>query len=211
MRMKDLWQLPAVVLLALSVQGGCILVPEIVDRIVELAVTGEVSKELDAIGKINVHNDLDSLDIRTELSLTEILDDNDIDVSDVKAVSVAGATYRTTQPDPEATREIQGGTVYIRREGGAEVPLVGPGTFNAVVNSVTTETTATLNAAGVAVINSLLQDLLAEAQGSGFATNTKVYYRLTGNSVPTGIATDFKWELRLKMNVVGKIEVEIPE
>jgi hypothetical protein len=207
MRMRNLWQLPAVALLALSVQGGCVLVPEIVDRIVELAVTGQVSEELAAVGIVNVHDDRDTVDVRAGLNLEELLDDNGIDVSNATSVSLAGATYRTIQLDPTPNREIQNGTVTIQRGfGGPEVVLIQ--NFNAVVNSVTTETTATLNPAGVAGVNALLADLLAEAKGGPPAANTVIIYHVTGNSLPAGVATDFRWELNLKINVVGTIEVE---
>jgi hypothetical protein len=208
MRFGRLWQLPAVALLALSVQGGCLLVPEILDRVVELAVTGTVSEELVAAGVINTHDDRDTVDVKGELDLQALLEDNGIDVSDLVSVTVQGATYITTQPDPQATRQIQNGTVTIQRLGvGTEQTLIS--NFNVTVNNVTTDTTAPLQAPGVAVINALLADLVTEAKGGAPAQNTRIVYHVTGNSLPSGIATNFKWEIKLLINVVGTIEVEI--
>jgi hypothetical protein len=212
MRIRNLWQLPAVALLALSVQGGCVLVPEIVDRLVELAVTGTVTKELTSAGSVNTHDDRDTVDVRGDLKLAAVLEDAGIDVSDVKSVTVQGATYLTTKPDPEPLRAIQNGTVTIERiAGGGEQTLIS--NFNAVVNGVTTETTAPLQAPGVGVVNTLLQQLLDEVKNGtpGSAGDTRIVYHVTGTSVPGNVATNFKWRLKLLVNVVGTIDVSIPE
>lgn len=209
MRIRNLWQLPAVALLALSVQGGCILMPEMVDRIVELAVSGTVTEQLDAVGVVNTHDDRDTVDVRGELDLAAVLEDADIDVSKVKAIKVQGATYRTIRLDPQATREIQNGTVTVQRIGGPAQVLIS--NFNARVNEVTTARTAQLNAAGVGVVNTLIGQLLTELQGGGSAGDARIIYHVTGTSVPAGVATDFTWELKLIVSIVGEVDIEVVE
>jgi hypothetical protein len=200
----------AVLVLAAVVAGaGCILVPEIKDKVVELALSGSTTVEFASVGEKNTHDETGTVDIRDDLDLQGLLQDAGVDVSDVKDVKFAGVAYRVIQPDPDPDREIQDGTVTIRRGGGAETPLVT--NLNVKVNGATSWQTATLDPAGVAIVNDLLADVLAEAKGGMPAADTQITYHVTGDSAPADVETNFKWELRLSVSIVGKVKVSVPD
>lgn len=199
--------LTAALALVAMTSTSCLIIPEIEDRVVELAVSGSATTEWTSSGTLNNHDDLTTLDIRDFVDIAQSLEDAGVDIENVQRIALAGVSYRTTQPDPTAGRQIVNGQVTFQRSGGSEVPLVT--SFTEDVNSVTTFKTATLSPTGVAQINALLEELLAELQG-GPPANTVFTYHVTGQSVPGNVGTDFKWELRLDLNMVGTVSVEVP-
>lgn len=209
MRMRNRSTLAALILTMLVGQG-CLLLPEIEKRVVELAVGGSTTQEFSAIGEINTINDRDTVDVRTAIDLPGLLDNAGIDLSDVETIAFAGAAYRVTQQDPTANRAITGGTVTIQRGlGGAETTLIS--NFNVAVNDPANANfqPATLNSAGVNVVNQILNDILTELKGGAPATNTLVITHVSGNSTPA-VATNFKYELRLDVSIVGTVHVDVP-
>lgn len=198
----------AVLALALSTLGsGCPVIPQIKDRIVELAVGGSTIAEFVASGVINTYDDTKTVDLHDGLDLAQIIDDAGVDVSDVESVKLSGVSDRVTVPDPNPGRTIANGTVTIQRAGGAVTPLVTG--FNVNVNSVTSFQTATLDPAGVAVLNALLADLLAEVKTGTPASNTMVTYHVSGQSQPTGVETNFTWELKVDVSILGTVKVKV--
>jgi len=197
--------------LPLAIVGsGCILIPEIEERIVELAVGHSIVVPFTSLGETNTHDDTETINVALDVSLDEILADNDIDASDVKDVKLAGVAYRVTQG--EAGRTITGGTVEFRRHptatpAGTNVPLVT--SFSADAGAPTGWITVPLAAAGVTEINALLGELLNEAKGNGAATNTWVTYHVNGVSNPNADPTDFKWEVRLSLTIVGAFKTDV--
>ena len=190
--------------------SGCILIPEIEERIVELAVGHSIVIPFTSLGETNVHDDTETINVALDVSLDQILADNGIDASKVKDVKVAGVAYRVTQG--EAGRTITGGTVEFRRHptstpAGTFLPLVT--SFSANAGAPTGWITVPLAAAGVTDLNVLLADLLDEAKGNGPAANTWVTYHVNGVSNPTSDPTDFKWEVRLSLTIVGTITTDI--
>lgn len=210
MRMRNRSTLAALILTMLFGQG-CLLIPEIEKRVVELAVGGSTTQEFVASGELNVHDKRDTVDVRTAIDLPSLLDNAGIDLSDVETIAFSGAAYRVTQQDPTANRAIQNGTVTIQRGlAGAETPLVD--NFNVLVNDPANLSfqNTTLNSAGVALINQLLNDVLAELKGGPPATNTIVITHVHGDSSPGQIATDFKYEIRFDVSIVGTVHVDVP-
>ena len=199
--------LTAALALLASTSTSCLLIPEIQDRVVELVISGSATTEWTSSGTLNNHDDQTTIDIRDFVDIRQSLEDAGVDIENVQRIAVAGMSYRTTLPDPTAGRQIVNGQVSFQRSGGSEVPLVID--FTEDVNSVTTFKTATLSAGGVTQVNALLADLLAELQG-GPPANTVFTYHVTGQSVPGDVGTNFTWELKLDLNMVGTISVEVP-
>lgn len=189
--------------------SSCIAIPEVVDRVVELVVSGSISEEFHATGIINTHTDFDSVtvDLTDVVDMEQMLDDAGIEPSDADSILLLGAEYRCTVPDPTGTRAIENGNVTIQRDGGVETPLITD--FSVLVNTVTAYQEAPLDPAGVAVLNEVLADLLVWVQGDIPPQSLTVTYRVSGDSDPPGVTTDFKWELVLHFNIVGSIEIEM--
>lgn len=199
--------------LPLAMMGsGCILIPEIEKRIVELAVGHSIIVPFTSLGETNTHNDTETINVGLDVSLDQILADNGISASDVKDVKLAGVAYRVTKA--EAGRTITGGTVEFRRHPTgtdpgtpAYTPLVTSFTGNA--GSTTGWITVALDATGVTAVNTLLTDLLNEAKGLGVAPNKFVTYHVNGVSNPVADPTDFKWEFRLSLTIVGSFKTDV--
>jgi len=207
MRTKKILQWSAVPLVAfLALGANCPLIPEIEERIVELALLGSTAVEFTSQGEINTIDEVRVIDIRDDFDLDGLLDDAGVDVSEVKAIKVAGVSYRTTQAEVGTARTIMNGNVTIQRAGGPVVPLVT--NFSEFVNEVLSYKTAPLDPAGVDVINDIAADLLKELQ-DGTPANSTVTYHLTGDSTPINEETDFKWEVKVDVSVVGTIKVDV--
>lgn len=210
MRTLSKWKTLALALPLAVVANGCILIPEIEERIVELAVGHSIVVPFTSFGETNTHDEINTINVALDVSLDQILDDNGIDASDVKDVKIAGVAYRVTQG--EAGRTITGGTVEFRRHptavpAGTFLPLVT--SFSADAGAPTGWITVPLDATGVADLNVLLADLLDEAKGNGAAADTWITYHVNGVSNPTDDETDFKWEFRVNLTIVGTIKADI--
>jgi len=198
-----------ILVLAISAMGakGCPTVPQIEDRIVELALGGSVTLPWEARGVINNYNDTGTIDLGTELDLASILDDADVDASDVTSVKISGVSYRITVPDPSAGRTIENGTVTAQRQGSGTVGLITD--FDADASSTTGWITAPLSSAGINMLNGILTDALASAQGGGPIPNGNVTFTVAGVSNPQGVTTNFDWEMKIDISIVGKFELQV--
>ena len=192
--------------------SGCILIPEIEERIDELAVGHTIVVPFTSSGETNVHDEINTINVALDVSLDQILADNGISAADVKDVKLAGVAYRVTKG--EAGRTITGGTVEFRRHATgvdpgtpAYTPLVT--SFSANAGAPTGWITVPLNAAGVTGVNAFLTALLTEAKGGGAATNTWITYHVNGVSNPVADPTDFKWEFRLSLTIVGTFKTDV--
>lgn len=210
MRMHPKLKTLALALPFAMVGSGCILIPEIEERIVELAVGHSIVVPFTSFGETNTHDDTETINVALDVSLDEILAENGLDASNVKDVKLAGVAYRVTQG--ETGRTITGGTVEFRRHptstpANTFLPLVT--SFSADAGVPTDWITVPLNATGVTDINVLLAALLTEAKGGAAAANTWVTYHVNGVSNPTSDPTDFKWEIRLSLTIVGTFKTDI--
>jgi hypothetical protein len=190
-------------LLALTAGTGCMLFPQLKDKVVDLVTSGSVTAGFQARGSTDVYSETKTIDIRDSLDVAQVLDDAGIDVADVKSITLGGVSYRITKA--QAGRTITDGTITVQRSGGAEADLVG--SFTADAGAVTGWITPTLTAAGVTQLNDLLADVLAELQG-GAPANEVITYSVSGTSNPTGTDTDFDYQLRLTISIVGKVKTK---
>jgi hypothetical protein len=207
-------------LIALSIQGGCVLIPEVVSKVVELVATGTACDTLVAKGRLGVHDDKDFFDFKAGLDLQKVISDAGFDADDIDTILVSGVTYMTTKLDSDPNREIQNGEVTVTRgsgtdsasfvPSGAEVTVI-PAPFNVVVNSVTTDQTAPVSAAGINLLNTILAEMLAEAKGGPPVTNTVLRYWVKGISSPTGVRNDFEWRICVTVSIKAPTEVDVIE
>ena len=218
MRLSRLQQALALVLVMLTVEGGCVILPEVKSKIVELVASGTACDTLEAIGIINDHDDRSSFDIKDGIDIQQLAEDAGIDLDLVDSVFVSGVTYKTTMPDPDPGREIVNGNVTVQRGNIVGGNFTGVGSavniitgFNVLVNSVTTDTTAPVTPAGIQLIQQLLNECLQEAKGGPPALNTAIEYHVTGQSLPQNIATNFKWQICVSLNMKAPTEVDVIE
>jgi hypothetical protein len=203
--------LPNVRILALALplavlSSGCITIPQLEDRVVELAVGASTTEQFVATGSINTFDESRGVDLKSEIDLAQVLDDNGVDVGDVKDIKVSGLSYRIVKA--QTGRSIQGGYVKITRQGGTEKDLVL--NFNASAATADGWITVRLESDGVTVLNALLADLLKDVQHIATATNTQIQYHVHGNSVPGAPSnTDFTWEIKLDVSIVGTVKVTV--
>jgi len=178
------------------------------DKVIFIAVGLDTTAGFEASGELNIHDDTKVIDVKEDMDLATVLDDNDIDPEDIQSVKVSRLYYRVTQP--EAGRSIENGNVDILREGGAFVPLVGAFAGDASQATDWIEITQLLEPQAVNLLNDFMQELLVELQGGAPVTNTEFTYHVTGNSIPADVPTNFQWELKVSFTVQAEQEVEVP-
>jgi hypothetical protein len=85
MRRFRFWPQLALVVAIAAMNAGCVLIPEIKDRVVELAVAGTTSKVFTVQRNgTTLDETYDTIDLSTDLDLGKVLSDAGIDVSQVK-------------------------------------------------------------------------------------------------------------------------------
>ena len=197
----------AVLMASLTLGAGCPLIPDIKDKVVELAVGASTIVDFHAEGSENVISETKTVDFGSTLDLKKIVEDAGVDADSVTSVKLSGVFYRVTRPDPEPSRNVTG-TVSIQREGAPSAVTLVSG-FE-LVNGVTSFKAASLDAAGVAMVNGMLADLLNSVKTGVPLPNPNVTYTVTGISVPASVATDFLWQMKVDVSIVGKVKVEVP-
>lgn len=206
MRTSSVLTMGALSLGALLLMGsGCPFIPDVKEKVIQLAVGSSTTVEFKARGSINEYNQEEMFDFGEDIDLPALLDDAGIDVNDVIDIALAGVSYRISLA--QEGRSIENGSVTVRREGGSDTPFVTD--FSESASAVTDFMTADLDSAGVAVVNDMLDDLLAEAQGNPSSGSLVGYATVSGLSVPPTEETFFNWELKIDITVVGNIRLDV--
>jgi len=201
-------QLGAFALASVGLMGSeCPGIPELQDRVVDLIIGKSLTLEFHAEGSTQVEDSATL--VLDDFDLAQAIDDAGLDLSDVSDIFLTGVSYRIKNPDATPERAIQDGFVEIRIGGiGAFSPLVE--NFDETVNDVVAFKTATLNPAGVTLINDTLDDYLAQLQQNPDDPIGLVFeYHWTGMTTPAAPPASFDWELKVDIEVVGEIEVEV--
>ena len=204
--------LMAIVLAASLFGAGCILIPEVKDRIVELAVSGSTSATFHASGpETDPLNEVQVVSIGegTDLDVKKLLEDAGIDVSDVVDVKVTSVEYAITAADPLAGRTVQG-NLSVQGPSGPEQPLIAG--FTIGVGAVTPYRGAALKSAGVGVINQALASMLSQLKAGGTPTES-VTFRVTGANTPNNdpnVQIAFGYAVKLTLSMVGTVKVSVP-
>lgn len=209
MKIKSTLQWGLLLLLCLGVMGAeCPSIPTVEEKIVELVMGASLTAVFEARGIENVFGELQTVDLVEGIDLREILDNAGIDVNDVMGISLYGVSYRVVKPDPTASRAIQNGQVMVGRGTTANIILVQ--NFNeSPVNDVVDWKPAELHEDGVALINELLDEYLNAVRTGATLPAQKLSCLPSGQSTPSDVNTDFDWELRIDINVVGRIKVKV--
>ena len=204
--------LPTLVLALGLMNGGCMLIPEIQDRIVELAVGGSTDVEFVSSGTLNTFNETHTVNVLDGFNLAQILADAGIDVGSVTHIKISGVDYRVTAPDPVASREIVNGAISTDRNGSGPLSLIS--NFSAGAGAASDWQPAPLDPGGAAVgdLNAMLQSILdALRNGTSPPSNlTTITYRITGQSVPGNAPTNFTWQMKVKITITGTVTVSVP-
>jgi hypothetical protein len=200
--------------------NGCLLIPQIEDRVVELAVGHAILIPFNANGSTNFENDANTVDMDGGFDLASVLDDAGLDASDVKDVKVASVSYRITRA--EAGRSIDNGQVEFKTfttdPGDVSGTLGAPPTagytqlvtnFSGSAASTTGWIAVPLASGGVAALNTLLGQFLNDVK-TGQSTHPRyLVYHVYGTSNPGGTPTDFDWEFRLQLSIVGTFKTKV--
>lgn len=202
MRMHTALKTLALALPVALAVNGCILIPEVEDRIVELAVGASTSAEFHSQGASTSLNDTKTIDIKLDVNLSEILSDNGIDASDVKDIKIAGLSYKVVVP--QASQSITGGTLKAHRGAGADTTIATGVSAN--LSAATGYITVPLTSDGSKFVNNLLYELLREAKGGPAAANTNITYTVTGTSA---VAPNFTWAFKLDVTMVGSFKTTV--
>ncbi len=189
--------------LALS---GCITIPTVADRVVELVTTEAVSDTVHAYGNTNTIVNTGGLDVNS-IDVVPILADAGIDASELSSITVANLAYRVVTPDTVASRHLSG-TITVSAGGGPSTDLVNP--FEVDAGAVTGWITVPMQHAGITQMNHLLAELLAVVKaGGGTVPNGILLYSVSGTSSPASTTTDFRYELRLTVNISGNVRTKV--
>jgi hypothetical protein len=178
------------------------------DKVIFIAVGLDTTAGFIASGELNIHDDTKTIDVKEDMDLATVLDDNDIDAQDIQSVKVSRVYYRVTVP--EAGRSIENGNVEILRQAGSFVPLVTGFNGDGSASTDWIEITSLLQPQAVNLLNDFMQELLNEQQTGVPVTNTQFTYHVTGNSIPADVPTNFQWELKVSFSIQAEQEVEVP-
>ena len=204
MRIRRLVPLFGLLLLAQLAAVSCITMPTIVDRTVELVTTGALTQDFHALGNINTYSDAQTIDLGS-INLPKVIGDAGIDPSDVTAITLSNVAYRVSVADAASGRQITG-KVQVNRTAQPAADLINP--FQSGAGAVTGWKPASLSAAGVTQVNMLLAAMLTQLKG-GAITDTHLTYTVSGTSTPLDVNSDFHWQLRLTINVQGKVKTKM--
>lgn len=187
--------------------ASCPLIPDIEEKVIELALGGSTTVPFQARGILNDKGETECFDLGEDLDLNQILEDADID--SVTAIALAGVAYRVTVADPNPDRTIANTTVTISRDGGdQDVSLVTEFTDTAG-ETYDFRTVTTLDPAGVALVNDMLDDILFAVQND-LPANVSGCVTWMGQSLPLGADTNFDWEIRIDITITGTITLDLP-
>jgi len=208
MRSSRLMQIAALLVVTLVASGSsCPTIPTIKDRNVDLVVGQSGTFEFTATGTTNTFTSGDvALDLHNYINIPQVLSDANIDVSEVKSITLAGVAYRVSVADPTAGRTITAGKVQVKVHTNPMVDLIS--SFTGAADKTTDWITPTLNTAGVDQLNAMLAAMLTELQG-GPAAAEDLTYNVSGTSTPTDVNTNFKYQLRLTLSIVGTVKAKV--
>ncbi len=179
------------------------------DREIEVVVGASVFATFEARGIVNTFHGEKVVDIATDADVRQILEDNGFEGHVI--VRIESAFYRVVKKDQNATDRTVTGTVTVRREGGADMPLLS-GSAPVNDDALAAWTPAPLDAAGVTLINATLQDWVNQiVAGNPNPPSPVVIFTTDGTSSPQNISTDFDWEIQVKMTLAGKKTVKVIE
>ncbi|HVP14116.1 MAG TPA: hypothetical protein VMS88_01155 [Terriglobales bacterium] len=203
MRTNRFW-IPAASALLAVVASGCLVVPQIKDKVIDLVTGSEVIAPFTTFGSTDIFTQTATVDLRDFLDIAGILDNAGIDVSDVKSITVSGVSYRIIRA--EAGRTITSGDVLVGVSGAAPTDTL-IADFSGSAAAVTDWIYPRLGVAGVTQLNDLLAGIVHELK-TGTPVDQRVSYTVHGVSTPVGVDTNFDYEIRLTVSIVGTVKTK---
>ncbi|MGD9140483.1 MAG: hypothetical protein PVJ42_02995 [bacterium] len=189
-------------LCALTISSGCLLE----EKVIELVLSGETCAEFQedhATGDFSSESLLAYGD-----EIQDILDDNDIDRSDISRAFVVGGSYEVT--DFSHTHDwTVGGAVLVERIGAkAEADTLLRYTSQPLTEALDNQIWAELHPDGVDVLNTALEDFLNGQQPVLKFTVDN------GTTTPEPSSSDrivFDWQTCIKIQLIYAEEFEFPD
>ncbi len=185
----------------------------VTEKTVELTYRGNSETTFHATGSQNVDLGSSTYDVLADLDLEGALLENDIQVSNVRYISMRALYYTIETPDPVASRMINDATMTIQFTGRSEETLATG--FSAPAGAATgwIDITALLQTGGVNEINEFLERALVSFK-TGYpvaAAPTEATFDWSGTSTPTDQETDFFWKAKMEVTVVYALTAEFPD
>ena len=194
-------------LLATQLLGtGCILIPQVKDRVVSLVTGGSIVVPLHAGGITNLSANAKTINLRDSLDIAAVLANAGVDADSVSSVTIQSVQWRIVNADPTTTRTITGTILVGTGAMGATAPLIT--SFTGSAGAVTGWQTATIGASGMAQLDLLLASILTELHG-GARADERISYAESGASSPTSVNTNFDYEVKLTLSIVGRVKTKV--
>jgi hypothetical protein len=180
---------------------GCIME----DRVVEVVVTGETC----AVFTENHGSEQYTTPVVVDFAsrIDEVLEDNDLDRSDITSAKVMSASYEVTDFSHDHDWSISG-YITVERLGEGVPEKIIEYTEQSLMAAQAAPVGASLDADGVALVNQALQDYL---DGDYPMLRLEVN---NGSVEPAPNADDrlvFTWEACMKIHVLYEEEVDVPD
>jgi hypothetical protein len=193
----------AIAALSLVLTGpGCI----VEDRVIEIVLTGETCSEFHE----NHASEQDTTSVLVDYAhlVDEILDDNDVDKSDIVSAKVMSASYQVTEFDHGDDWVISGYITARLVGSGGEAESVIAYTNQSLLAAMPEPVPAKLKEEGVDVVNEALQVYL---DGGSPVLEFEIRH---GSVEPTPSPEDplvFTWEACIKIHVLYREDIEVPD
>jgi len=183
--------------------GGCLTK----EKVVDVVVTGETCVEWTEDHDSPMYTTPALIDYSNEID--QILQDNDLDRSDIKRAVVESASYTVTS-FTQATDWVVSGQITVARND----VTAGPATLleytgQSIPAALGVTIPATLNSAGVEILNQALYDYI-HSGAHPVMTFTVVSGGVTPAPTPSSRMI-FGWKGCIKLQVVVEESVELPE
>ncbi|MBD3161387.1 MAG: hypothetical protein GF346_04205 [Candidatus Eisenbacteria bacterium] len=171
---------------------------------IDVVVGANVTALFEARGSENVYNDQTVVNLTEDADIQQILEDNGFDEKVVGRIE--SAFYRVVKQDAGAPDRTVSGEITVDGNTLIEYQSVW-------VNDpeLADWTAAPLTQEGVDYINQILETYFTDIFLGNVPTDPVVTFSISGTSTPTNVETNFDWEIRVKLTLVGKQYVEVPE
>lgn len=171
---------------------------------IDLVVGANVTALFEARGSENVYSDDTVVNLTEDADIQQILEDNGFD--DKVLGRIESAFYRVVKQDAGAEDRTISGQITVDGNTLIEYQSVW-------VNdpALADWTPVPLTQAGVDYINDRLEEYFQDIFLGNPPTEPVVTFSTSGTSTPMDVDTNFDWEIRLKLTLVGKKYVDVPE
>jgi len=183
--------------------GGCLMEK----KVIEVVVTGETCAEFGEDHDSPMFTTPAMVDYAGEID--RILQDNDLDRSDIEKAAVTSAWYTVTDFTQSTNWLITGEITVARNDVPSGTATVIEYTNQSIPAALGVNVWATLNSDGVDLLNQALSDYI-----SGGAYPVMTFTVANGSVTPTPDPDNrmiFTWQACIKMQIVVKEDVELPQ